>query len=275
MTTIQRFVLDAERVVIDTLNPTSPKGFVLDGEPEDEIHLRETILFRRLSEPVDDLINLQPEQTAWDGTKYKPHNKEAHAIGYAIYKAILASQLNTRAPAVSIQKRFDGTLKRQKVGLQQFTSLSLFCDDVERILRDLYGDIDSEALERILRSVLIIVEGFTQFVRKDLWQEHSDAEDWDYIFGIGLPDGYGISGSDHRRAHEAYSNLQERARAVRKNPSSYSRYTVASANEIYDEKYVKPDMAALGRELCFSLSDWARMLDPHRPAITDAIDKDI
>ena len=154
MTTIKRFVLDHERNVIDTLNPTGPTGLLFDDEPEDEIYLREKILRECLFEPVDDLIiNVQPEKTdSWG----EPYNEEAHAIRRAILNAIRASQLNTLEPALSINNRFDGTLKRKKVGLQDVTSLSLFRDDVERILRDLYGDIDSEALERALRAQCLL-----------------------------------------------------------------------------------------------------------------------
>jgi len=244
MTTLKRFILDDKLNVLDTLNPTEPMGFLLHGEPQDEIHLREIILWQRLIKPVDDLIiNLQPEET--DSWGNKPYNEEAHAIRGAIHRAIYiaiwASQLNTLDPAMSVQNRFDGEFKREKIGLQEFTSLSLFRDDVERILRDLYGNIDSEALERTLHSVLRIAEEFTRFVRRDLWQEHQDAMDWDYIWGIGVPDGYPIYRSDQELGHSAYCNLQQRARTVRENPSAYSRYTVASANEIYDEKYVEPE----------------------------------
>lgn len=241
MTTIQRFILDEERRIIDTLHPANPRGFLLDGEPKGEIHLREKIFWSSLFDPVNDLItNLRPERAAWDGTKYKPYNKEAHGIWRVIYKAIRASQLNVLEPAVSLRNRFTGTLKRQKIGLQDFTSLSLFRDDVERLLRDLYGDIDSEALERTLCSVLIIVKEFTQFARKDLWQEHQNAMNWDYIWGIGLPDGYGISGSDHRRGMMAVSDLGTRVRKVRKNPSAFSKYTVEFARAC-EERIVVAD----------------------------------
>jgi hypothetical protein len=229
MTTNQRFVLDENRAVIDTLNPSSRKSYCHEGAPQDQAYLRERVLLVRLADLVNDLINLQPEETDWRGKKYKPYNNEGHSIWLAIYEAIWASQLNTLDPAMSVQNRFDGKLKRQKIGLQEFTSISLFRDDVECLLHDLYGGIDSKALERTLRSVLIIVEEFTQFVRKDLWQEHQDAMAWDYIWGIGLPDGYGISGSEHRRGMKGVSNLGARVREVRKNPSAFSKYTVEFA----------------------------------------------
>ncbi len=257
MTTIHRFILDDERNVVDILNPTGPKGYWHEGEFEDEINLREKILWQRLIEPVDDLIiNLQSDQMRPDGTKIKPFNKEASAISNVIYNTIRASQLNAFKPAVS-SSRLAGELKREKIGLQKFTSISLFRDDVERILRDLYGDIDSEALERTLRAVLIIVMEFTEFLRKDLWQEHQDAMDWDYIRGIGVPEGYGISGSDHRRGMMAVSDLGTRVRKVRKNPSAFSKYTVEFAracNEIIviaDDDTVAPADGSFELEIPF------------------------
>ena len=98
-----------------------------------------------------------------------------------------ASHLNTLDAALSIQHRFNGELKREKVGWQDFTSLSLFADDVERLLRDLYGEVDHIAVNRLRQAVLWIVEEFTKFVRKDLWQEHRNAEAVDYMCGIGIP----------------------------------------------------------------------------------------
>ena len=53
----------------------------------------------------------------------------------------------------------------------------------------------------------------------------SDAEDFDYIFGIGVPEGYGISGSEWRRGMTAKVNLFRRVREVNANPSTFSEYT--------------------------------------------------
>ena len=230
MATIQRFVVDKNHDVIDKLNPAGPKGYWDEREPEDEMYLRELILWQRLFKPVDDLIiNRRSEEMLRDGTRYRPCNDEAHAISWTIYKAIQASHLNTLASPLSAQNRFDGALKRPKTCVQEVTSLSLFCDDVERLLRDLYGDIDSEALERTMRSVLSIVLEFTHFVRLDLWQEHEDAMDWDYILGTGVPEGHGINGSVWRRGMRACDNLRRRAREVSANPFAFSKYTVEFA----------------------------------------------
>jgi hypothetical protein len=63
-------------------------------------------------------------------------------------------------------------------------------------------------------------------LRSDLWQEHNDAENIDYVNGIGLFEGCGISGSDHCRANRAAYDLALRAGAVRADLSRFSKYTV-------------------------------------------------
>jgi hypothetical protein len=42
-------------------------------------------------------------------------------------------------------------------GFLRVTSLWLFRDDVERLLRDLYGDVESDALDRVLGAVFAVV----------------------------------------------------------------------------------------------------------------------
>jgi hypothetical protein len=62
-------------------------------------------------------------------------------------------------------------------------------------------------------------------VRPDLAKEHRDAEDFDWILGIGVPEGYGINGSDWRRGMKAKVDLFGRVREVNANPSAFSEYT--------------------------------------------------
>ena len=112
------------------------------------------------------------------------------------------------------------------------TSLSLFFDDVELLLRDLYGDVDSEALHRVLLAVFRI-----DYVREDLHKEHRDAKYFDYMFGIGVPDGYCINGSDWRRGMLAKSDLILRVCEVLANPSAFSEYTVEFA-KLFNQDWV-------------------------------------
>ena len=92
-------------------------------------------------------------------------------------------------------------------------------------MRDRYGEIESEALDRVLRAVFRIVEEFTKYVRPDLEKEHHDAWRLDYSFGIGLPEGDCLGSSDVGRGITAKRDLIHRARVVNANPSAFSEYT--------------------------------------------------
>jgi hypothetical protein len=235
MTTNQRFCLHEDHYIIDTLNLAKPvKCHCHEGDPKDDMHLRERVLWIRLAGLVKDLIiNTKLTEKLPDGQEYQPYCEESHSISSALYDAIQASHLNTLDVGLSIQHRFGGELKREKVGWQDFTSLSLFADDVERLLRDLYGESDNEALDRARLAVFRIVEEFAKYLRKDVWQEHQNAWCVDYMCGIGVPEGYGLSGSEHRRGHCAADDLEIRARAVRANPAAFSKYTVGFVNELF------------------------------------------
>ena len=200
----------------------------------------------RLSGMIEKLIiNLRPRQKLPSGEEYKPRNEDSDSIWMVLLYAIRASHLNTFDLTMSIQHKFDGKLRRQKKHTQDFTSLSLFRDEVECLLRDLYGDVESEALDSIVWAVFRIVEAFTKYVRPDLWKEHQDAEDLDYMFGIGVPEGYGINGSDWRRGMAAKADLFHRVREVNANLSAVSEYTIEFAKifaEQWDcsEEHVEP-----------------------------------
>jgi hypothetical protein len=230
MNTIQRFILDHQHGIVDVLNPTWRNGDCY-MQPETQTHLRERVLLVQLGHLVDDLANLQPEMTDARGQTYRPFDHGCHSIWMALYSMIQATHINALDPAFSVQNRFDGKLTRSKKGLQAFTSLSLFRNDVERLLRDLYGDVKGEALDPIMYSVFIIVQELTKHVRTDLWREHEDAASWDYIWGIGVPEGYGISSGQNQRGLDAAENLRLRACSVNEDPSSFSKYTVEFATE--------------------------------------------
>jgi hypothetical protein len=216
-----RFFIDENRDVFDRLNPLPGMAYhylVVPPKPN-QVQLRESLLHRRLEGLVEDLvINLR-----WKFSDY------GHPIVLCLFHAIRASALNTVAPSRGIQFRFDGTLWRGKPHLQDTTSLSLFCDDVERLLRDLYGDVDDDKLEDVLSAVRVIVRELTHFVRKELWQEDIDADDFDYYSGNHRPKGLNISSSDCRRALKALEDLRTRARDVSTSPAGHSKYTIQFA----------------------------------------------
>jgi hypothetical protein len=236
MTPNLRFSLGEDRRVIDRLNPrNNGKGWCHEGDQEDDMRLRELLLWTRLGELIQDLIvNHNPAETGPTGETYQPCCEERFSIWSALYRAIMASHLNTFNVARSFTHKFDGNVNRKKIGMQDYTSLALFADDVERLLRDLYGDYDQQVIDRLREAVLAIVAEFTKHLRKDLWEERQSAQNIDYVFGIGLPEGYGISGSDHRRMLRAVRDLIERARIVRADSTKFSKYTVSFVNDLYE-----------------------------------------
>jgi hypothetical protein len=237
MTANQRFSLADDRDVIDHLNPrNNGKGWCHEGvDEEHDARLRELVLSVRLHELVESLIvNRNSMKTLPSGETYQPYPEERHSISWALYHAITASHLNSLNVALSIQHKFDGQLRRKKIGMRDSTSLSLFADDVEYLLCDLYGDCDQQATDLVRHAVLAIVEGFTKYVCKDLWEEHQSAKDIDYACGIGVPDDCAIHNSDRRRMHEAVRDLTERARIVRADPTAFSKYTVRFVNDLHE-----------------------------------------
>jgi hypothetical protein len=230
----QRFCLNERHDITDRLDPTVEVSWPM-GFNEDEVSLREGVLWLRLADLVDALIiNTNPLRKLPNGEEYQPQCEESQSVSSALYSMIKASQLNTIDVALSVQHRFGGKLKREKLGWQDFTSLSLFVDDVERLLRDLYGELDNQTIDRVRHAALSIVQEFTKYLRKDLWQEHEHAQDIDYVvYLIGVPEGCAIHGSDHSRMNGAAYDLELRARAVRTHPESFSKYTVEFVNELF------------------------------------------
>jgi hypothetical protein len=175
------------------------------------------------------------------------YNEDVDAIWWPVLKIIQASHLNCLDPDISVKHKFDGILKRERKGIQSYSSLSLFKDDLECLLRDLYGNITSEALDAVLSAVFSVVRGYTKYLRKDLWKEHDDAVEFDYILGIGCPDGYGISSSDWRRGMIAKSHLFSRVCEVQANPSAFSEYTVRFADRFSQDWDCSPETALEAR----------------------------
>jgi hypothetical protein len=234
MTTNHRFYLNEDNRIIDKLNPANNEKAEWHeqlGYPKNEESFRVLLLWRRLGELVHDLIiNTNPLKKLHNGKKYQSVNEEAGSIWTALYQTIIVSHLHTLDVALSVQHKFGGELRRKKKGWQDVTSLSLFVDDVERLLRDLYGESDNQAIDRLLDALFVIVREFTAHLRKDLWQEHRDAEDIDYVNGMGLIEGCAIQGGDHHDANKAHHDLAMRARA---NPTGFSKYTLEFVNHLY------------------------------------------
>jgi hypothetical protein len=241
MTMNRRFYLNEARDIIDVLHPDRKVARGYEGAPKDEISLRESVLFdriqsivRQLAIPDDVRGNMSDRDRRLSDSDYRLI-EQANDISWALYKAICASRLNTLDPALSLENKFDGSIKREKVGMQDYTSLSLFVDDVERLLHDLYGESDNQVMDQTRHAVLSIVESLAKYTCNELYQELEYARDIDLGWcGIGVPDGYGIGSSDVRRALVAENELASRARVVRASPASFSKYTVEFVKALDD-----------------------------------------
>jgi hypothetical protein len=223
--TNHRFELDQEEWVVDTSN-SNPRVLHFAAYDTSETSLRESVVFRLVNEFVDKLlVNNNPLVAGPSGEPYRPSNPENFSLTYVIYYVVKASHLNARDVATSLKYKFNGELRRDDIGWQALTSLSLFVNDVESLLRDLYGDFDYAVIESIRDAIFVIVKEFLRFTRNDLWLEHHSAVNIDFACGIGVPEGTGISGSDHRIANEGVAHLFNRARKFRANPDGFSEYS--------------------------------------------------
>jgi hypothetical protein len=181
----QRFSVSEDDYIIDRLNPANNgKAVPFEDQPFDDIHLRRAMLQHHLHGPISDLIiSTNPIEKLRNADPWR----ERTSIWMVLLSTIEASHLNTLAPTLSVKHRFKGKLRREKVGWQDYTSVALFADDVERLLRDLYGESDEDAIDRVRAAILQIVVEFTQYVRKDLYDEYADARGIDYGCGIVCP----------------------------------------------------------------------------------------
>jgi hypothetical protein len=226
----KRFVLDSQTKIIDKLHPErGTEHFVYMNaftiKPyDDELHLRSGLLFRRLE-------RLVPELARGNGSKGKGKTL-SHEICHLLPDIIQASQLNRRDVQISLQNPFRGKLKHRKTEMRELTSISLFIDDVERLLRDLYGDIDGDDLNDVINAIRSTVERLSTYVLPDLAEEYNMAIVVDMGAGRGLDPGDGVSSRMVRDSVEPAETLILRARKVLSSESDYGRYTVSSAKAL-------------------------------------------
>ncbi len=109
---------------------------------DDELLLRHGVVIRRLYKLETKLLKGNKER--------RDNDMPADHLWSVLGHLIKASHLNRRDVLISMQHPFKGKLKRKKTELREFTSISLFVDDVERALRDLYGDVDGDDLDDLL-----------------------------------------------------------------------------------------------------------------------------
>jgi hypothetical protein len=143
-----------------------------------------------------------------------------------------ASQLNRRDVRVSLQNRFKGRLRHRKTELKEVTTISLFTDDVERLLRDLYGDIESDGFTELMGAVKSTAVTLSSLLLPELGEEYNTACNVDVGAGRSLPPGEGVSTAMIIGAVEHAQTLILRIREVLSCPSAYGRYTVSFATTV-------------------------------------------
>ena len=133
------------------------------------MYLRARVLMARLWELVDTLIiNANPMVKDASGKEYQPLINPHILFGGLLLAAIDASHLNTLDTASSFEDKCDGLAGRVRNGIQDHTSLSQFVDDVERLLREIYGESNNQAIERMVRATFVITLEYTHHLQKDL-----------------------------------------------------------------------------------------------------------
>jgi hypothetical protein len=228
--TNQRFVLNSEGYVVDKSNSKVSHYFRYETNEGDtsENPLREDMLFAQLCELVDKLLvnNNAVKQTR--SGPYQDKNPENYSLALIIYQIIKESRLNGRHVLASLQHKPRGKLRPNVGGWQDITSIALFINDIECLLRDLYGDFDDDdAIGPIRRVILVVVPQFLRLVRNDLWLEHSSAVDIDDQFDLKAID-LGICPGDlARAAFKGTAYLLDRVQEFRRNPSPFSQYTAS------------------------------------------------
>jgi hypothetical protein len=96
---------------------------------------------------------------------------------------------------------------------------------------------------RPISAVCVVPKGkraFTKYVRPNLWKEHQDADNLDYMFGIGVPES--DSGGDLRLGMAARFDLIFRACEVQREPSGFSENTVKFANRFMEQWYCRQEL---------------------------------
>jgi hypothetical protein len=110
----------------------------------------------------------------------KDVNKKQDSLRELIVSAIEVSRLNKRDPELATEHPFKGKLKFRREGITNFTSIFRFVYDVECLLRELFGDVEGDDLDELLRAIWTIVMEFTKHLCPDIHQEYRDAHEYEY-----------------------------------------------------------------------------------------------
>ena len=167
---------------------------------------REEALSDRLDKPISRLI-------ANNGLK--DFSEVQGSLSQMIVGTVKVSRLNIRDPELATRHPFQGRLKFRRAAITEFTSIFRFVCDVECLLRQLYGDVDGDDLDELLRVIWTIVEEFTKHVCCDIYQEYRDAHEYQY-----------------RQSWIAAPALTHRAMQVSEEPDAYCWYAKKFVNSL-------------------------------------------
>jgi hypothetical protein len=226
----RRFILDSSGKIVDKLHPERHPETAYYFNPythkpyDDEPHLRTGVFCRRLGPLVLELAK-------GNGSK-RQRKAFSNELSVLLTSIVEASQLNREAVQTSLQSPFRGKLRHRKTKLLELTSISLFVDDVERLLRDLYGDVNSDSRNDLIAAIRSTALTLSFYLLPDLKAEYVDARTVDSGAGRGLPPGDGVSSFMLRSALEAAQDLVLRVRKVLSSQGEYGRYTVGFANAL-------------------------------------------
>jgi hypothetical protein len=147
---ISRFFIDETDNIIDTGGRFPPcpvcqcgcREVNIEDELHNQIYLRRTVLRSQLSLLSDKMESLL--------------EPEAHSIAQVLYWTIFVSRLDWTIGQVPVQKSIADTPDHSEPGLADLSSIMLFLDGVERLLRDLYYDCDQHLIDDTLESIRAI-----------------------------------------------------------------------------------------------------------------------
>jgi hypothetical protein len=172
---------------------------------------------------------------------------------------VKASHLNTRDVATSLKYKFGGKLRRANIRWQDTTSISLLIDDLECLLRNLYGDFDDDVIESTRQAILGIVQEFLRFTSNDLWLEHKSAMDIDHWYDVEALVEEGCDRSDILRgAYRGAAYLFDRVREFRRNPSAFSQYS-ANFLTAYETQCAQANLATAKDFIEFTYGSYAQV----------------
>jgi hypothetical protein len=228
-----RFRLSKNRYVIDNLNPkNSFRVYIPSGCEESQECLRINVLLFHVQRLLKDLLRLKQASKPNQLWRVLPSavvtmGSVLVAIGEVSFPTRVLSRRQREIP---IRKRLE------EGGIQAFTSLSLFANDLQAIIADLYDNPSCVTLGSVHNAVLETLRACLSEPLRDLWREYDWATSIDHSwYGIGPIPGYGISTEEYERAVEGIEEIALRANAVRAKPEKVSPYTIQFVG--YLDKY--------------------------------------